>query len=431
MGELFHISDVVQKYISGDWGEEANDGTLVEVACVRGADIVDVNDSKFDNIPVRYITSASVAQRGLNVGDIVIEKSGGAPTQSTGRVAFISEACKKAHANVVCSNFCAAFTVKPDWNARYIFYYLQFFYKTGVFFNFEGKTSGLHNLDIEHAFGAIPIKRVSLEEQDRIAAVLTSIDEKMALNRKINAKLVSVARKIYDYWFIQFDFPYGTKAYKSSGGAMEYDALLKREIPKGWEVKAINDISSSTRGVTYSKDDLVEKSGSSRLVLRGNNIENNVLIYDNNVAYVPDSLVSDEQRIRKYDIVMTMSSGSKAHIGKSIFFNYDSQDTYGAFLNKFTSPREYAYLLFLYFISDEFKLKIQSICNGTGINNLTYESFNQVYIPVPDKLTLDSFVSVVSPLFDTIGQNELENFSLSSQRDKLLPLLMNGQVIVD
>ena len=231
---------------------------------------------------------------------------------------------------------------------------------------------------------------------------------------------------------MQFDFPNEErKPYKSSGGKMVYNPILKREIPEGWEVKTINEIGQSTRGVTYNKSELVNQGVDSILVLRGNNIEGNSLVYDGNVAYVPHTLVAASQRIKKFDIIMTMSSGSKAHIGKCVLFNYDSPDTFGAFLNKFSAPQEYAHLLFLHFISNEFKSKIQSICNGTGINNLTNESFNHILLPTANEEIRKHFKAVCAPIFDSIGKNELEIVSLTKQRDELLPLLMNGQVNFD
>ena len=268
--------------------------------------------------------------------------------------------------------------------------------------------------------------------QKRIADVLSSFDKQIALNKQINQNLEALARQLYDYWFVQFDFPNEEgKPYKSSGGKMVYNTILKREIPEGWEVKTINEIAQSTRGVTYNKSDLVNQGVDSILVLRGNNIEGNSLVYDGNVAYVPHTLVAASQRIKKFDIIMTMSSGSKAHIGKCVLFNYDSLDTFGAFLNKFSAPQEYAYLLFLHFISNEFKSKIQSICNGTGINNLTNESFNHILLPTANEEIRKHFKAVCAPIFDSIGKNELEIVSLTKQRDELLPLLMNGQVNFD
>lgn len=269
-----------------------------------------------------------------------------------------------------------------------------------------------------------------LDTQRRIASVLSNLDRKIALNRQINTNLEALARQLYDYWFVQFDFPDANgKPYKSSGGKMTYNEKLKREIPEGWEVKSINQISSLCRGVSYTKDDLLNQGGI--LVLRGNNIDNNRLVYDANVALVPYNLVSPEQHLYKGDIVMTMSSGSKEHIGKCIYFYQDSEHTFGAFLSKITPVRKYAPMAFLYFCSDFYKSKIKSICSGTGINNLTNQTFDDIFLVIPDERTLQEFNVIIEPIFDATGNNEREITSLTRQRDELLPLLMNGQVSVE
>ena len=94
------------------------------------------------------------------------------------------------------------------------------------------------------------------------------------------------------------------------------------------------------RCVSYDKNDLLPSPENGVLVLRGNNIQNNRLVYDNNVAYVPHSLVAKEQQISAHDIILTMSSGSKDHKGKCTMFQYDSPHTYGAFLTKFTPDKD-------------------------------------------------------------------------------------------
>lgn len=161
MSEIIRFEDVIETFIAGDWGnEEASADTPHAVSCVRGADIVPITNHSFANIPIRYISSRSLSAHSLCEGDIVIEKSGGSPTQSTGRVVYISKDLLEAKGDVVCSNFCVAFRVKPEWNPKYIYYYLCNIYNTGAFFNFEGKTSGLKNLQVEAAFKAIPIKKI-------------------------------------------------------------------------------------------------------------------------------------------------------------------------------------------------------------------------------------------------------------------------------
>lgn len=240
-----------------------------------------------------------------------------------------------------------------------------------------------------------------------------------------------MAKQLYDYWFVQFDFPNEEgKPYKSSGGEMLWNDKLKRKIPKGWNVMSINEICTSCRGVSYGKDDLLSNN-SGVLVLRGNNIENNHVVYDSNVVFVPYDFVSEEQHIKEGDIIMTMSSGSKAHVGKCAMFHKDSEHTFGAFLSKFTPKKELRYTTFLFLTSEYFKSLIAAFCNGTGINNLTNQTFDDVLLVLPDESKTRLFESKVNGLFVMIGNNEENMKILTKQRDELLPLLMNGQVSVN
>ncbi len=272
-----------------------------------------------------------------------------------------------------------------------------------------------------------------LESQQKIAAVLSTLDDKIALNRRINAKLEQMAKRLYDHWFVQFDFPNADgKPYKASGGKMVWNETFKREIPEGWEVKSVNDISTSYRGVGYTADD--EKSAEDNdvvLILRGNNISNNHIIYDGNTVYLDKSFVSEEQKIHKYDFVMTMSSGSKEHVGKSAMFLFDSPHSYGAFCNKITPAKNCQFFLENYLHSEYFKKYIQITCSGTGINNLTNEHFDKAFFSFPDNEVLESFNQKINPIYEQIGVLEKENLRLMGLRDKLLPLLMNGQVEVN
>ena len=268
-------------------------------------------------------------------------------------------------------------------------------------------------------------------EEENIGNMMVGIMSKINVNRQINDNLEAMAKQLYDYWFVQFDFPNEEgKPYKSSGGAMVWNEKLKREIPQGWSVLSVNDIAASVRGVSYTKEDMVD-SNNGVLVLRGNNIQDNHLIYDSNVAYIPSSFVSEDQRIRPLDIIMTMSSGSKEHIGKSAMFQFASEDTFGAFLTKFTAKEHCAYLLFNLFNSQYFKAKIKSIACGTGINNLTNQTFDEIYIVTPEDELLLEFDKRQSQIFAEIGLIEKSNVELTKQRDELLPLLMNSQATVN
>ena len=311
-------------------------------------------------------------------------------------------------------------------NAYYLYNYLKLLDLS----NLDSGT-GVPSMTFDSYYN-LNVKLPPLESQQKIAAVLSSLDDKIALNRRMNAKLEKMAKRLYDHWFVQFDFPNENgKPYKSSGGKMVWNETLKREIPAGWKVKSVNDISTSYRGVGYTADD--EKSAEDNdvvLILRGNNISNNHIVYDGNTVYLDKSFVSEEQKIHKYDFVMTMSSGSKEHVGKSAMFLFDSPHSYGAFCNKITPAKDCQFFLENYLHSEYFKKYIQITCSGTGINNLTNEHFDKAFFPFPDNEVLKSFNQKINPIYEQIGVLEKENLRLMGLRDRLLPLLMNGQVEV-
>lgn len=339
--------------------------------------------------------------------------------------------------NVILGYHCALITPKDDIpekdriNGKYLNAILHTKYAQKYFSN-NATGSGQRYTLSKEAVEDMILYLPSPEEQERIGNFLSKIDQKIELNSLINEKLEALVKQIYDYWFVQFDFPNEEgKPYKSSGGKMVWNETLKREIPEGWGTKSLNDLSSSTRGVIYSPTDLVDKS-SGILVLRGNNIDNNHIVYDSNVAYVPRELVSAEQNIRKNDVIMTMSSGSKEHLGKCAMFYNDSPHTFGAFLTKFTPMQECPYYFFECAISTYFKKKVTAICNGTGINNLGNTILDSIVFPYPNDRAsvMNEFNKKVKYIFDLVGNNVAQIDELQSLRDYLLPLLMNGQVTI-
>ena len=135
------LSDYIGSNNTGDWGfDEPAKKRSIKVGCIRGADIVKLND-----LPIRYIKDNNTSKL-LSAWDIVIEVSGGSPTQATGRSAFVTPGVlKRDGGNLTCSNFCHAFTMK-DYKASAYFYFMwRMFYDNNNMFNFEGKTSGIKN----------------------------------------------------------------------------------------------------------------------------------------------------------------------------------------------------------------------------------------------------------------------------------------------
>ena len=419
MENIYKISDIIDSYISGDWGNDCKTNeTPYPVYCVRGADIVPISNSKYNDIPLRYVSMRSFHTRCLQEGDIIIEKSGGSPTQSTGRVVYVSKELLATKNNIVCSNFCTAFRVKKDWNAHYVFLYLQNVYNSGVFFNFEGKTSGLKNLMLDAAFKSIPIKKITIAEQTALAYSISAIDKKLSLNRQINDNLEAMAKQLYDYWFVQFDFPNEEgKPYKSSGGAMVWNEKLKREIPQGWSNGVLSDVANITMGQSpdgssYNEDGegIIFYQGSTDFGLRFPDIR--------------QYTTSPSRYANKGDILMSV----RAPVGALNIANNDC--CIGRGLSALSS--KIGSMTHLYYLMNDFRLKFEGMNSaGTTFGSITKDELFSLPVIIPTKSVISEFEQVCEPIFDKqmiIGE---EINALTKQRNELLPLLMNGQASVN
>ena len=413
------LGEIIDEYISGDWGSDiTSEEALNGVFCIRGADMVPIADSDFTNIPLRYISNRSKNKRLLKAGDLVIEKSGGSPTQSTGRMVIVSEELIKEKKHVVCSNFCTAIRLKAGWNPLYVYYYWTLAYNSGVFFNFEGKTSGLRNLNLDLALSSIEIKQATSDEQNKLVGLLSSIDRKIALNRRMNATLEAMARQLYDYWFLQFDFPdaHG-KPYKSSGGKMTWNNKLKRDIPEGWSCGTLSDIANITMGQSPDGSSYNEKG-------------NGIIFYQGSTDFgirFPDIRLfttAPSRFANKGDILMSV----RAPVGVLNIANNDC--CIGRGLSALSS--KIGSMTHLYYTMDLFRLKFEGMnAAGTTFGSITKDELYDLPVVKPAQIVLNSFDRICRPIYDNQMRIGESIASLTRLRTTLLPLLMNGQVSVE
>lgn len=152
------FSELIKSTLNGDWGKEAPTGNSTEkVYCIRGADIPEVKSGNKGKMPTRYILSKNFVAKQLTAGDIVVEISGGSPTQSTGRCTAITQSLLDRYdSGMVCTNFCKAMKPK-DGYSLFIYYYWQYLYGKGVFFSYENGTTGIKNLDFSGFIETEPI----------------------------------------------------------------------------------------------------------------------------------------------------------------------------------------------------------------------------------------------------------------------------------
>ena len=143
------LNELIISTLGGDWGKEDAIGNYVKkVSCIRGADIPEIRQGNRGNMPTRFILNKNFLNKALKAEDLVVEISGGSPTQSTGRICQISDTLLKKYDDVViCTNFCRAIKTKHPYS-QFIYYLWGYLYKRGVMFLYENGTTGIKNLDI-------------------------------------------------------------------------------------------------------------------------------------------------------------------------------------------------------------------------------------------------------------------------------------------
>lgn len=272
-----------------------------------------------------------------------------------------------------------------------------------------------------------------LDTQRRIASVLSNLDRKIALNRQINTNLEALARQLYDYWFVQFDFPDANgKPYKSSGGKMVYNEKLKREIPDGWNICQLNEYILSDNTGDWGKDAISDGYFEVGCI-RGADI---LSLIDLPKRYIKN----EEKLLSEHDIVIEVSGGSptqatgrSAYISQGVIERNGGRITCSNFCHAFTLKdyRKSAYFYYtwqlLYNSGNMFNYEGKT----SGIKNFMTEMFLKNYwVDIPQNLS-NKFFEKVSVWYSMKDANIAEITSFTRQRDELLPLLMNGQVSVE
>lgn len=149
-GNAIPLYDLIGSIISGDWGKDIIEGNYTtKVCCIRGADLPDLKNCEITNAPDRYIIDKNYITKNLKENDIIVELSGGSPTQSTGRSAFIPEGFNRISNNLICTNFCKALRCKDRKTAVYCYLLFDMWYDSGLFFNYEIGTTGLKNINLD------------------------------------------------------------------------------------------------------------------------------------------------------------------------------------------------------------------------------------------------------------------------------------------
>lgn len=258
-------------------------------------------------------------------------------------------------------------------------------------------------------------KKITTQQQ--IASVLSSLDSKIELNNRINAELEAMAKTVYDYWFVQFDFPFDFaqgkpsaegKPYKSSGGKMVWSEELKREVPEGWEVKNLGEVATIKAGGDKPAVISSEKTNECPIPIYSNGIVNNGLY-----GYTNKAIINSQ----------SITISARGTIGFCVLRN----NPYVPIIRLISlTPNCIGSTKYFYEALKNFNFEN----SGSVQQQLTVPQVQNIKILYPNENVLINFDKITSPMINKMEMIAEENQQLSSLRDWLLPMLMNGQVKV-
>ena len=328
--------------------------------------------------------------------------------------------------NVVLGYHCALITPDPTIvDGKYLNAFMHTKYIQKYFEN-NASGSGQRYTLSNSTINTIPVLLPSLTEQHTIGKVLADIDRKIELNKQINDNLEAMAKQLYDYWFVQFDFPNeGGKPYKSSGGAMVWNEYLKREIPKDWEVEPLNNWLDIKSGFAF-KSETYQREGKYKIItiknVQNHHLETNgcdciSILPEGTKAWcklkIDDRLISLTGNCGRLCIVTEDNLLLNQRVGLL--------DCERLLLN-------YAYAMLS---SKEYQTKCDNLAKGAAQANLSPVELCKCLSILPSKSVIERFDKYTSPLIEKLIKCEREISTLTKQRDELLPLLMNGQASVN
>ena len=266
-----------------------------------------------------------------------------------------------------------------------------------------------------------------LEEQRKIANILSAIDDKIQTNNQINQELEAMANSLYDYWFIQFDFPdQNGKPYKSSGGKMVYHPELKREIPEGWGVENLRDFESKIiTGKTPSRANSDNFGGEIPFITIGD-IRGNTFIYSTSESLTDLGASVQQNKYLPEGSLCVSCIATVGEIGFTTEWSHTNQQI-NSIVFEDESNRYYLYFA----LKNYFENANASAKTGNTFANMNKEDFSGIRIILPNKEIKNNFQEISEPYFAQIKCLQGQNQELTQLRDWLLPMLMNGQVKVE
>ena len=350
----------------------------------------------------RYVSSASkkITELGLNNSNTKMLEKGDLIISARGTVGAIAQLTKPMAFNQSCFGLRGK---KNKLDTDYLYYWLKNY--VDVLLN-KSQGSVFNTINLS-TFDDIKIELPSIADKRKISNLLTLLDDKIEINNQINQELEAMAKTLYDYWFVQFDFPdQNGKPYKSSGGKMVYNPELKREIPEGWGVESVGNLLDKVTKAEKIENNSIEFIGE-------------IPVIDQSQKYIAGFTNNENAILQPQDGHVIF--GDHTRVVKYINFDY-ARGADGT--QVLISNNENISNVLLYHMIEDFDLSNYGYARH-------FKFLKEKTVIVPDKEVSSKFETQANVIYEKIKNNIFENQELTQLRDWLLPMLMNGQVKVE
>ena len=288
------------------------------------------------------------------------------------------------------------------------------------YFELNATGSGMRYTLSLDTLESMPLLLPPLEEQERIGEIFSAIDKKISINHAINQNLEALAKQLYDYWFVQFEFPNEEgKPYRSSGGLIVWNEELKREIPEGWKVLPLFDAVSVQYGFPFATEHFTEEETSVPIVRIRDILEGTTSAFSLEKA-------DEKYHLNKGDVLVGIDGNFHMN------FWHDNI----AYLNQRCvrlrphSDSTISSIQILHSIKPYIKAKEQN-AKGSTVGHLSDKDLKGLFLVKPLNTETFNPRKILDGLLELVIENKRQILFLTKQRDELLPLLMNGQVIIE
>ncbi|MGZ2626328.1 restriction endonuclease subunit S [Bacteroides fragilis] len=262
--------------------------------------------------------------------------------------------------------------------------------------------------------------------EESIGTFFLNLDQKIRLNEQINQNLEAMAKQLYDYWFVQFDFPNEEgKPYKSSGGKMVWNEKLKREIPEGWDISLIKDIATTYSGGTPKSTNIEYYDNGEIAWINSGELNSPIITKTTNYITKCGLENSSAKLYPSNSILVAMYGATAGKVSLLTFEACSNQAVCGVI------PTIENMLYYVYFHISSLYSHFITLSTGSARDNISQDTIKNILLPIPTRNILKLFDEKIGSIYQTIVNNYQQIDSLTKQRDELLPLLMNGQVSVN